>query len=67
MSISFLGEDIDQFVNEVRGKGGQVEDPEDSHLGMRAVAWEDPDRHRVEIQAPTEKSPEWLKKMAKAP
>jgi catechol 2,3-dioxygenase-like lactoylglutathione lyase family enzyme len=67
MSISFLVEDIDQFVNELRDKGVQVDDPDGSHLGMRAVALEDPDGHRVEIQAPTEKSPEWLKKMAKAP
>lgn len=63
VSISFLVEDIDQFVNELRDKGIQVDDPDDSHLGMRAVALEDPDGHRVEIQAPTEKSPDWLRKM----
>jgi len=63
VSISFLVEDIDQFVNGLRDKGVQVDDPDDSHLGMRAVALEDPDGHRVEIQAPTEKSPEWLRKM----
>ena len=63
ISISFLVEDIDQFVNELRDKGVQVDDPDDSHLGMRAVVLEDPDGHRVEIQAPTDKSPEWLRKM----
>jgi len=62
-SISFLVEDIYQFVKELRDKGVQVDEPDDSHLGMRAVALEDPDGHRVEIQAPTEKSPEWLRKM----
>ena len=63
VSISFLVDDIDQFVRELRGKGVHVDDPHDSHLGMRAVALQDPDGHRVEIQAPTEKSPEWLRKM----
>ncbi len=63
VSISFLVEDIDQFIKELRDKGIQVDDPSDSHLGMRAVFLEDPDGHRVEIQSPAEKSPEWLKKM----
>jgi catechol 2,3-dioxygenase-like lactoylglutathione lyase family enzyme len=63
VSISFLVDDIDQFVKELRSRGVQVDDPDDSHLGMRAIALEDPDGHRVEIQAPTEKSPDWLRKM----
>ena len=63
LSLSFLVEDIDQFIKELRDKGIQVDDPSDSHLGMRAVSLEDPDGHRVEIQSLTEKSPEWLKKM----
>ena len=63
VSISFLVDDIDQFVKELRGKGVQVNDPVGSHLGMRAVVLEDPDGHRVEIQSPTEKSPDWLRKM----
>jgi len=63
VSISFLVDDIDQFVRELRGKGVQVDDPHDSHLGMRAVVFQDPDGYRVEIQALTEKSPEWLRRM----
>jgi catechol 2,3-dioxygenase-like lactoylglutathione lyase family enzyme len=63
VSISFLVPDIDQFVTELKEKGVQVEAPRESHLGMRAVALEDPDGHRVEIQTPTEKSPDWLRKM----
>ena len=65
VSISFLVDDIDQFVKELRGKGFEVDNPDDSHLGMRAVALEVPDGHRVEIQAPTEKSPNWLRKMVR--
>ena len=63
ISISFLVQDIDQFVNELKEKGVQVEAPSESHLGMRAVALEDPDGHRIEIQTPTEKSPDWLQKL----
>ncbi len=63
VSISFLVEDIDQFVAELREKGIQVDEPSDSHLGMRVTALEDPDGYRVEIQAPTKKSPDWLRKM----
>ena len=62
-SISFLVDDIDAFVKDLRARGIKVEDPEESHLGMRAFALEDPDGHRVEIQSPTEKSPQWLKEM----
>lgn len=63
VSISFLVEDIDVFVRDLRAKGIVVDDPGDSHLGMCAFALEDPDGHRVEIQSPTEKSPQWLKDM----
>ena len=63
VSISFLVEDIDGFVKDLRSKGVEVDDPDESHLGMHAFALEDPDGHRVEIQSPTEKSPQWLKDM----
>jgi catechol 2,3-dioxygenase-like lactoylglutathione lyase family enzyme len=65
VSISFLVEDIDQFVGDLRAKGIQVEDPTDGHLGVRAVALEDPDGHRIEIHSPTDESPDWLKDMLK--
>jgi catechol 2,3-dioxygenase-like lactoylglutathione lyase family enzyme len=63
VSISFLVEDLDHFVHELRAKGVPVEDPRDAHLGMRAVALVDSDGHRVEIQAPTARSPDWLRSM----
>ena len=65
VSISFLVDDIDAFAKELRSKGIVVDDPDDSHLGMRAFALEDPDGHRVEIQSPTDKSPLWLRDMVK--
>ena len=65
VSISFLVDDIDAYATILREKGIEVDDPEDSHLGIRAFSLEDPDGHRVEIQSPTDKSPEWLKDMIK--
>ena len=65
MSISFLVEDIDQFVKELRNNGVEVDDPVTSHLGMRAIVLTDPDGTRVEIQTPTDSSPNWLKNMLK--
>ena len=64
-SISFLVDDIDAYVALLREKGLEVNEPEESHLGMRAFSLEDPDGHRVEIQSPTDKSPDWLKEMIK--
>jgi catechol 2,3-dioxygenase-like lactoylglutathione lyase family enzyme len=63
VSLSFLVKDLDRFVAELRAKGVEAPDPAGSHLGMRAVALTDPDGHRVEIQSPTDASPDWLKKM----
>jgi len=63
VSISFLVKDLDQFVEKLRAKGTEVEDPRDAHLGMRAVVLEDPDGHRIAIQSPTDASPDWLKGM----
>jgi catechol 2,3-dioxygenase-like lactoylglutathione lyase family enzyme len=65
VSISFLVEDIDAYVKELRARGVEVDDPEDAHLGMRAFSLEDPDGHRVEIQSPTVESPQWLKDLLK--
>ena len=64
-SISFLVEDLDKFIAELKAKGVNVGAPYDTHLGMLAITLQDPDGHRIEIQCPTQKSPEWLKKMAK--
>jgi catechol 2,3-dioxygenase-like lactoylglutathione lyase family enzyme len=63
VSISFLVNDLDTFVRQLRAKGIQVPDPGEGHLGLRGVVLEDPDGHRVEIHSPTDKSPDWLKNM----
>jgi len=63
VSISFLVKNIDEYVKRLREKGIDVEDPKESHLGMRAFSIIDPDGYRIEIQSPTEKSPEWLRRM----
>jgi len=64
-SISFLVDDIDAYAEALRAKGIVVDSIDESHLGMRAFALEDPDGYRIEIQSPTEKSPQWLKDMLK--
>jgi catechol 2,3-dioxygenase-like lactoylglutathione lyase family enzyme len=64
-SVSFLVEDLDKFVAELKAKGVTIDAPYDTHLGMRAIALQDPDGHRIEIQCPTEQSPQWLKDMVK--
>jgi len=63
VSISFLVPNIDEYVKRLREKGIDVEDPRDSHLGMRAFSIMDPDGYRIEIQSPTDKSPQWLREM----
>jgi catechol 2,3-dioxygenase-like lactoylglutathione lyase family enzyme len=63
MSVSFLVEDLDRFVTELRAKGMEVADPQPAHLGMRNVVLTDPDGNRIAVQSPTETSPEWLKRM----
>ncbi len=64
-SISFLTDDLEAYVKQLRDNGLDVKDPEDAHIGMRAVSFEDPNGIRVEIQEPTDKSPLWLKDMLK--
>lgn len=63
VSISFLVKDIDEYVKKLRKKGIDIEEPKESHLGMRAFSLTDPNGYRIEIQSPTEKSPDWLRKM----
>ena len=62
-SISFLTDDLESYVKHLSNKGINVNDPEDSHLGMKTVSFEDPNGIRIEIQEPTEQSPVWLRKM----
>ena len=63
VSISFLVADLDKFVEELRAKGIEVEEPGPAHLEMRSVDLRDPDGYRISIQSPTEASEDWLKGM----
>jgi predicted enzyme related to lactoylglutathione lyase len=62
-SISFLVDDIQEFVESARNAGYDIDDPTPSHLEMIATHLIDPDGIRIEIQQPTDSSPEWLKAM----
>jgi predicted enzyme related to lactoylglutathione lyase len=63
--VAFLVSDLDQTVGLLRARGLNVSEPFDSHLGMRGVQLEDPEGNLVVIQAPTERSPDWLKRQTK--
>lgn len=63
--ISFLVEDLEAFIAELKAKGVEVDEPKDTHLGMRSIMLTDPDGHKVAIQTPTDASPDWLKEMVK--
>ena len=63
--ISFLVEDLDKFIVELRSKGVKVDEPKNTHLGMRSILLRDPDGYIVAIQEATADSPEWLKDMIK--
>ena len=62
-TISFLVDDLDGFVRKLREKDYVVGDIFETHLGMRAIELEDPDGNRIEIQCPTEESPQFLHDM----
>jgi catechol 2,3-dioxygenase-like lactoylglutathione lyase family enzyme len=62
-SISFLVDDIKEFIKIKREQGIDIEDPKPAHLEMIATSITDPDGIRIAIQQPTEKSPDWLKKI----
>ena len=64
--ISFLIDDLDDFVKELKKKDCDVSDIYDTHLGMQAIELEDPDGNRIEIQCPTEKSPQYLHDIIKS-
>ena len=64
-TISFLVDDLDEFAAMLKKKDCNVSDIYETHLGMRAIEFKDPDGNKVEIQCPTEKSPPFLHDMIK--
>ncbi len=63
LSLSFLVADLDAHIEKLLAAGMEVEGPCDGHLGMRTANVVDPDGHRIELQSPTQASPEWLRRM----
>ncbi|MDB5192034.1 MAG: hypothetical protein JWQ96_1597 [Segetibacter sp.] len=64
ISISFLVRDLDAYLEMLRAKGKQVNEPYSSHLGMRSITLIDYEGYRIVINGTTESSPEWLKELA---
>ncbi|MEN8127876.1 MAG: VOC family protein [Planctomycetota bacterium] len=65
-TISFLVDNLDEFIAMLKDNGHKVGDIYETHLEMRAVELEDPNGNRIEIQCPTEKSPQFLHDMVKS-
>ncbi|MFH1226722.1 MAG: VOC family protein [Planctomycetota bacterium] len=63
--VAFLVRDLEQTIEGLKSRGLDVPEPFDTHLGMRGVQLEDPDGNVVVIEAPTGRSPEWLRNQAK--
>ena len=64
-SVSFLTDDLEGVINRLQSYGASMDGPHPTHLGMTSVTLTDPDGHRVVVSAPTDSSPEWLKKIVK--
>lgn len=62
-AISFPTDNLDACVAMLKEKNCNVSDIYETHLDLRAVKLEDPDGNRIEIQCPTEKSPQFLHDM----
>lgn len=63
LTISFLVEDIEECIAELTEKGCRNLRIYETHLGMQAIELKDPDGNRIEIQSPTDKSPQFLHDM----
>jgi catechol 2,3-dioxygenase-like lactoylglutathione lyase family enzyme len=63
--VSFLVADLKPTIASLRARGITVPKPVESHHGMIYIRLEDPDGTVVDIQTPSERSPDWLKDQVK--
>jgi hypothetical protein len=63
VSLSFLVQELDIYYDKIKEKGIQVSEPCDSHLGLREIKFQDKAGFQIVIHSPTDKSPDWIKKM----
>lgn len=63
VSLSFLVKDVNTFIEMMKEKQVELDEPYDSHLGMRAITLTDNDGCRIVIHSPTDASPKWLRDM----
>jgi catechol 2,3-dioxygenase-like lactoylglutathione lyase family enzyme len=59
--IGFIVDDLQSFLEHAQKHGIAVGEPEESHLGMRVVRFEDPDGNLVEVQAFTSETPDFVR------
>lgn len=58
---SFLTDNLQEVIEQLKGKGIEFNGPMSSHLGMLTIEFEDGDGHLLRVNQPTEQSPSWLK------
>ncbi|SKB31455.1 VOC family protein [Daejeonella lutea] len=58
--ISFLTDDIQEVIKKLQRENIIFRGPEESHLGMRAIEFTDPDGVIVRVNQTGKDSPEWL-------
>jgi catechol 2,3-dioxygenase-like lactoylglutathione lyase family enzyme len=63
VSVSFLVKDVNVCYKSIKEKGIQVSEPCDSYLGLREIKVQDKEGFQIVIHSPTDKSPDWIKKM----
>ncbi len=63
VSLSSLVKDVDNFIDMIKEKKIDLDEPYGSHLVSRAVTLTDTDGCRIVIRSPTSASPQWLQNM----
>lgn len=59
--ISFLTDDLQNVMDKLSANGFAFKGPHESHLGMTAIEFNDPDGYLIRVNQPTTESPAWLK------
>lgn len=59
--ISFLTDNLQEVIERLSANGIVFKGPQNSHLGMTTIEFNDPDGYLIRINQATDESPIWLK------
>ncbi len=65
LRISYMTDDLEGFVSNLRDEGIAFEGPYESHLGLQEVVLIDPENNRIAVHQATESSPPSIKNFLK--